>query len=582
MGKVQKQSSRIGQLKEVTLENILPPANPKANMGNYFEACDAFDWNKVAEEFTWHRTGRINAAYEAIDRHAEDPAHAVKCCFSFESEGKKEKISYGLMKDLSNRFANVLRKFGVKKGDRVILFLPRCPEYYVAMIGCAKVGAVFVPLFEALMEVALFERVRESRARILVSTPKMAARISSVGLPGLRHTILVGAGKSALGPGQLRWDEEMAGAGSVAEIEWVDLEDPLFLIYTSSSAGRPKGVLHVHHDMVGHLITARWVLDLKDDDVLWTTADPGWITGTVYGAFAPWLCGVETFVRGGRFELEGWIRSIESNRVSVWYTSPTVYRRLMAKGEEIIRKHDLGRLRHLLSVGEPLPSEIVYWARRVFRVPVHDTWWMTETGMIMIANYPTLPIKPGAIGKPFPGVKAAVIDSESNELPPLTLGELAIKAGWPAMMRQIWNDEKRYKEYFALEPWFVSGDTAYMDDDGYFYYQGRDDDLIKIAGIVVGPSEMEDVLRKHPAVADAGIIGKPDPLRGNLIKAFIALKPEVTPSDTLKKEIIDFVKKYFSPRIAPAEIEFRPRIPRAENGAVVRIVLKAWELGLPA
>ena len=207
---------------------------------------------------------------------------------------------------------------------------------------------------------------------------------------------------------------------------------------------------------------------------------------------------------------------------------------------------------------------------------------MTETGMIMIANYPSMPIKPGSIGKPFPGIKAAVIGPQGDELPPLTLGELAIQKGWPAMMRKIWRDGDRYKKYFPLESWFVSGDTAYMDDDGYFYYQGRDDDLVKIAGVVVGPSEMEDVLRRHPSVMDAGIIAKPDPLKGNSIKAFISLKPEVTPSDNLKQEIMDFVKKYFSPRIAPSEIEFRPKIPRSKEGIVIRRVLKAWELGLPA
>ncbi len=232
-----------------------------------------------------------------------------------------------------------------------------------------------------------------------------------------------------LKPWELSWEKEMAEASAESEIEWVDLEDPLYLIYTYGSSGKPKGVLHVHRDMIGHLITARWVLDLRDGDVLWTTADPGWITGTVYGAFAPWLCGVESFVREGRFEIEGWCRSIESNRVSVWYTAPTVFRRFMGRGEEVLKRHDLSSLRHLLSVGEPLPSEVVYWARRVFKIPIHDTWWMTETGMIMIANYPSMPIKPGSIGKPFPGTKAAILDSHGEELPPMTLGKLALREG---------------------------------------------------------------------------------------------------------------------------------------------------------
>lgn len=564
------------------MENILPPANPKANLEDYEKAYESFDWKEMEKEFSWYRTGKVNMAYEAIDRHADDAVRGPTCCLNFEGEDRKEKISYLQMKELSDKFANVLRKLGIKKGDRVFIFLPRCPEYYIAMVGCAKIGAVFGPLFEALMQDALRERLLDSSAKVLLTTPKMAARVPLSDLPTLCHIILVGKEKVHPRPGQVSWEKEMVAASPDGEIEWVDLKDPLYLIYTYSPDGRPKGVLHAHNDMIGHLITSRWVLDLRGGDVLWTTADPGWITGTVYGAFAPWLCGVENFVRAGRFEIEGWCQSIESQRVSVWYTAPTVLRRLMARGEEVLKGHDLTSLRHLLSVGELLPSEVVYWTRRVFKVPVHDTWWMTETGMIMIANYPGMPIKPGSIGKPFPGIKAAVINDRGEELPPLTLGKLAIKKGWPAMMSGIWRDGERYKEYFPYESWYVSGDTAYMDEDGYFYFQGRDDDLIKVASVVVGPSEIEEILRKHQAVADAGIIGKQDPLRGNSIKAFVSLKPGFTPSEDLKKEIMKFVRKQFSPRIAPREVEFRPSIPRSENGAVIRRVLKAWELGLPA
>ncbi|MCJ7640315.1 MAG: acetate--CoA ligase [Desulfobacterales bacterium] len=564
------------------MENILPPANRNANMGDYEKAYQSFDWKDVEKKFSWHRTGKVNIAHEAIDRHAEHPDHRNRYCLTFEGGAKKKRITYFEMRELSNRFANILRDLGVEKGERVFIFLPRCPEYYIAMVGCAKVGAIFGPLFEALMQIALQERLRDGGAKVLVTTPRLAARVPFSDLPALQHIILVDAGKTVLKRGELNWEGEMARASAECDLTWVDLEDPLYLIYTYGPTGRPKGVLHVHDDMVGQLITAQWVLDLRDGDVLWTTADPGWITGTVYGAFAPWLCGVESFVRGGRFELEGWCRSIESNRVSVWYTAPTVLRRFMAKGEPLLKKYDLSSLRHLLSVGEPLPSEVVYWARRVFNVPVHDTWWMTETGMIMIANYPSMPIKPGSIGKPFPGIQAAVIGPQGDELPPLTLGELTIQRGWPAMARQIWQDGKSTQDHFPIEPRFVSGDTAYMDDDGYFYYQGRDDDLIKIAGVVVGPPEVEDVLRRHPWIADAGIIGKPDPLKGNTIKAFVELKPGSTPSEELKKDIIEFVKTHFSPRIAPTEVEFRPKIPRSDDGSVIRRVLKAWELGLPA
>jgi acetyl-CoA synthetase len=563
------------------MENILPPANPKANLRNYGEAYQSFVWKDVEREFSWQSTGKVNIAYEAIDRHAMDPSCGHRYCLIYEDEKRRERITYHQMKDLSNKFANVLKKLGVEKGDRVFIFLPRCPEYYIAMIGCAKVGAIFGPLFEPLMYVAVRERLKDSGARILVTTPRMAARVPFSELVDLRHIILLGAENLLLRSGEVSWEEEMSSAPYDFDIEWVDLDDPLYLIYTSGSTGKPKGILHVHGDMVGYLITARWVLDLKDDDVLWTTAEPGWITGTVYGAIAPWLCGVNNFIRGGRFELEGWCRSVESHRVTVWYTAPSVFLRLMVEEGEM-EKYNLSSLRHILSVGEPLSPEVIYWARRVLGTPIHDTWWMTETGMIMISNYPSMSIKPGSIGKPFPGVRVAVIDPKGDELPPLTLGDLAIKKGWPAMMRGIWGDEKTYQEYFPIESWFVTGDLAYTDEDGYLYFQGREDDLIKVAGVMVAPTEVEEALKGHPAVADAGVIGKSDPLKGNAVKAFVSLKPHFLPSEELKEEIREFMRKYFSPRIAPKEIEFRSVIPRSEQGGVIRRILKAWELGLPA
>ena len=563
------------------MENILPPANPKANLGDYDRTYRSFEWKTVEREFRWHRTGKVNIAYEGIDRLAEDPVHRERCCLSFEGRFRKERISFARMRELSNRFANVLRKLGVKKGDRVLLFLPRCPEYYIAMVGCAKVAAIFCPMFEALMSVSLGERLRDSGARVLVTNPGMVGRVAFSDFPRPRSIILVGTETDKLKPWEWSWEKEMSTASDVGEMAWADLEAPLYLIYTYGSSGTPKGVLHAHRDMIGHRITARWVLDLKEGDVLWTTADPGWVTGTVYGAFAPWLCGVESFVRAGRFDIGGWCRSIESNRVTVWYTSPTVFRRLMARGEEVLKRHDLSSLRHLVSVGEPLPSEVVYWARRVFKIPIHDTWWMTETGMIMIANYPSMPIKPGSMGKPFPGTRAAILSPQGEELPAMTLGKLALVEGWPAMMKGIWQDGERYREYFPFPSWYVSGDTAYVDDDGYFYYQGREDSLMKVAGVVVGPAEIEEILQKHPAIDDAGVIGKTDPTEGNTIKAFVSLKPGFAASEDLKSEIRAFMRERFSSRIVPGEIEFRPQIPRGKDGRVIRRVLKAWELGLP-
>jgi acetyl-CoA synthetase len=564
------------------IENILPPADPDANLRDYAKTYRSFDWKAVEQEFSWHRTGKVNIAYEAIDRHAEDPVRSHRYCLIYEDEGRQERITYHQMRDLSNKFANCLKKLGVGKGERVFIFLPRCPEYYIAMAGCAKVGAVCGFIFEALMEMAVRERLKDSGAQVLVTTPQMAARVPFAELPDLRYTIIVGSGDMTLRPGEVRWEEEMARASAICEMAWMDLEDPLYIIYTSGATGKPKGVLHCHHDMVGYLMTARWVLDLRDADCLWTTSEPAWITGTVYGVFAPWLCGANNFVRGGRFDLDKWLRSIEKHRVTVWYTSPSVFMRIMQQEKEIAQKYDLSSLRHILSTGETLPPEIVFWSKRFFKTPVHDTWWMTETGMIMIANYPALPIKPGSIGKPFPGIAAAVVDAEGNELPPLTLGYLAIKKGWPAQMGGIWGDEERYKEYFTRDPWYISGDLAYMDDDGYFYFQGREDYQIKVDGVMISTTEVEEALHRHPAVADCGVIGKLDPLRGNVIKAFCALKPGFAPSEGLRQELRQFMRDYFTPRLVPKEIEFLPAIPRGEDGHVIKRILKAWELGLPA
>ena len=564
----------------MVIENILPPANPEANLQDYDRTYQTFHWEAVEREFSWHLTGKVNIAHEAIDRHADDPLRRDRYCLIYEDEERGARITYRAMRDLSNKFANVLTDLGVKQGNRVFIFLPRCPEYYIALAGCAKAGAVFSPLFEALMEMAVRERLRDSGAAVVVTTPLMASRIPLNELSDLR-VILVGAGDSRLSPGAVSWEQAMARASSDFAMVWLDLDDPLYIIYTSGSTGEAKGVLHVHRDMVGYLITARWVLDLKENDCLWTAAEPGWITGTVYGAFAPWLCGVNNFVWGGRFDPQTWCRSIDTHRITVWYATPSIFSRLMQQEQELTGVADLRSLRHILSAGEPLPAALVFWGKRFFKTPIHDTWWMTETGMIMISQYPGMPIKPGSIGRPFPGIVAAIVDDHGTALPPLTLGDLAIKKGWPAMMRGIWHDDKRYAHYFTREPWFISGDLAYMDEDGYFYVQGREDHQIKVDGAMISATEVEEALRRHPAVADAGVVGEQDPKRGMVIKAFIALKPGASPSPALQKEIKEFMRRHFSPRIIPRVIEFRATIPRGADGLVSRRSLKAWALGLP-
>ncbi|MDX5324463.1 MAG: acetate--CoA ligase, partial [Exiguobacterium sp.] len=356
-------------------------------------------------------------------------------------------------------------------------------------------------------------------------------------------------------------------------------EDGMILHYTSGSTGKPKGVLHVHNAMIQQLMTGKWVLDLQPEDVYWCTADPGWVTGTSYGIFAPFLNGATNVIVGGRFNPEFWYSVIERFGVTVWYSAPTAFRMLMGAGDEAFAKYDLSSLRHILSVGEPLNPEVIRWGNESFGLRIHDTWWMTETGAMMICNYPTMDIKPGSMGKAIPGCEAAILDDRGQPLPPHRMGNLALKTPWPSMMRKIWKNDAKYESYFWGD-WYVSGDSAYMDEDGYFWFQGRVDDVIMTAGERVGPFEVESRLVEHPAVAEAGVIGKPDPVRGEIIKAFIALRKGYEPSDELKAEIQKFVKEGLAAHAAPREIEFKDKLPKTRSGKIMRRVLKSWELNL--
>lgn len=458
--------------------------------------------------------------------------------------------------------------------------MPRSPEFYFVLLGAIKIGAVVGPLFEAFMEDAVRDRLDDSEAKVLVTTPEHLARVPVNELPNLQHVIIVGNDVKEEGS-FINFYKRMETASKQLEIQWMDLEDGLVLHYTSGSTGKPKGVLHVHHAMLQHLQTAKWALDLKDDDVYWCTADPGWVTGTSYGVFAPWLVGVTNVIRGGRFSPEDWYQTIEDYGVTVWYSAPTAFRMLMGAGDELVRKYNLHSLRHILSVGEPLNPEVIFWGKEVFDLNIHDTWWMTETGAQVICNYPSMEIKPGSMGKPIPGVQAAIVDDNGEELPPYQMGNLAIKKGWPSMMRAIWNNPNKYESYFLPNDWYVSGDSAYMDQDGYFWFQGRVDDVIMTAGERVGPFEVESKLVEFPAIAEAGVIGKPDPVRGEIIKAFISLREGYKASDELKEEIRIFVKEGLAAHAAPREIEFRNTLPKTRSGKIMRRVLKAWELNLP-
>jgi len=550
------------------------------NLKDYDETCKNFEWKEVEKNFSWSESGKVNIAFEAIDRHALGN-RKNKVALYYRNAARSEKYTFKEMMENSNKAGNVLKDIGgVVKGDRVFVFMPRSPEIYFVILGAIKLGAIVGPLFEAFMEGAVKDRLADSEAKVIVTTPELVSRIPIDELPSLEHIFIVGEEVAEEGK-LINFNKYYSKADKRLDIEWMDLQDGLILHYTSGSTGKPKGVLHVHNAMVQQYQTAKWVLDLREDDIYWCTADPGWITGTAYGIFGPWLHGASSVVVGGRFNPDVWYEAIESYGVTVWYSAPTSFRMLMGAGDAVVNKYDLSSLRHLLSVGEPLNPEVIRWGMKVFNLRIHDTWWMTETGSQLICNYPCMEIKPGSMGKPIPGVQAAIVDDQGNELPPNRMGNLAIKKGWPSMMKQIWNNPEKYESYFMPNDWYVSGDSAYMDEDGYFWVQGRIDDVIMTAGERVGPFEVESKLVEHPAVAEAGVIGKPDPVRGEIIKAFIALRDGYEPSEELKEEIRQFVKNGLAAHAAPREISFRDKLPKTRSGKIMRRVLKAWELDLP-
>ncbi|SUK12939.1 acetyl-coenzyme A synthetase [Staphylococcus agnetis] len=547
------------------------------NLKDYESTYKNFKWEDVEKAFSWYDTGKINMAYECIDRHV-DEGKGDKIALNYKDDARTEQYTFEDLQKKSNQAANVLKdKANVQKGDRVFIFMPRTPELYFAFLGILKIGAIVGPLFEAFMEKAVKDRLDNSDAKVIITTNSLLPRIPKDDLPHLETIIIV---DDEVDEQYVDFNTSLNEASTTFDIEWLDKEDGLILHYTSGSTGQPKGVLHVQNAMFVHYISGKYVLDLQEDDVYWCTADPGWVTGTSYGIFAPWLNGATNCIAGGRFSPEAWYSMLEQFKVTIWYTAPTALRMLMSAGDDLVEKYDLSSVRTILSVGEPLNPEVIKWAKKVYGKRVLDTWWMTETGGHMIVNYPSMDIKLGSMGKPLPGIQAAIIDNEGRELPPNRMGNLAIKKGWPSMMYKIWKNPEKYQSYF-IGDWYVSGDSAYQDEDGYFWFQGRVDDVIMTAGERVGPFEVESKLVEHEAVAEAGVIGKPDPVRGEIIKAFVALRQGYEPSDDLKEDIRKFVKEGLAAHAAPREIEFKDKLPKTRSGKIMRRVLKAWELDLP-
>jgi acetyl-CoA synthetase len=564
-----------------------PPVDTLAvrpNLDDYDGIRASFDYERVIDELDGLPGGGLNIGYEALDRHVKHGGADRPCILWEGKDGQQETYTYGDMVRLTNKFGNMLRQLGIKKGDRVFVFMDRIPELYIAAFGTLKAGCIIGPLFSAFGPDAIRDRLENSGAVVLITQPNLVSRVRGIRseLPALKHVIIADHGKSPeVGEGELRWNDLFDPASEDFEIEKTGPEDGAVMHYTSGTTGKPKGALHVHKAVYGHYATGKYVLDFhRDSDIYWCTADPGWVTGTSYGMFAPCTNGVTQVIYEGGFSANKWYDVIQRYKVTVWYTAPTAIRMLMKAGDEIPKRYDLSSLRYTMSVGEPLNPEAVVWGDRVIGLPFHDNWWQTETGSIMIANYPVQPIKPGSMGRPMPGIYPAIIDDTGKEVAPGEEGDLAVKPGWPSMFRQYWKNEELYNSRFQ-NGWYITGDRARMDADGYFWFVGRSDDVINTAGHLVGPFEVESALIEHPAVAEAGVIGKPDPIAMEIVKAFVSLKEGFEPTDKLRSELIGFARQKLGPGVAPREIEFIDSLPKTRSGKIMRRLLKARELGLP-
>lgn len=554
------------------------------NLKNYEKEYESFSWKKEERELSYFSDGTINASFNAIDRHLlTDKKNKTALIFN-SSEGKITNYTFAQIAEESNKFANLLNKNGAKKGDRVFIFLPTIPERYFSFLGILKIGAIAGTMFSAFQEIALLDRLSDSGAKILITTPQLFPRIEKIwaDLPDLKKVIIVAKEDEEFPEGEklINYSNEMKDASPEFEITHLSKDDYSYMLYTSGTTGKPKGVVHAHADILQAIMTTKYVLDIHDDDIYWCTADSGWVTGVVYGILGIWGLGGTSVIFEGRFSPENWYKVLQNNKVTVWYTAPTAIRMLM--GSDVKPKDfDLKSLRHMASVGEPLNPEAIWWALEEIGLPFHDTWWQTETGGMAIVNYPVMDIKPGSMGKPFPGVKAAIVDENGKELPPEKEGDLALDPKTvQSLMKTIWKNEEKYNSYFS-NGWYLSGDRAYKDSDGYFWFVGRFDDVINTSGERIGPFEVESALVEHPDVVEAGVIGKPDELRGQIIKAFVVIRPGVEKTEKLKEEIAKYVKSNLAGHAYPREIEFIDKLPKTRSGKIMRRVLKARELNLP-
>jgi acetyl-CoA synthetase len=567
------------------------PFRSPPNLSDYDAECSAFSWDQAESFLDLLPGGKWNMAHEAVDRHVRAGLGGKVAIRWLGRKGDRRDLTYRDLAEATSRFASGLRTLGVGVGDRVFMLSSRVPELYIATLGTLKNGSVAAPLFSAFGPEPIHTRLSMGHGKVLVTTPQLyERRVAGIRdrLPDLEHVILIGDGEAGIS-----FSDILLMGRSDVQAEPMGPEDMALLHFTSGTTGTPKGAVHVHRAVLHHHVSARYALDLKPEDVYWCTADPGWVTGTSYGIIAPLSHGVTCVVDEGDFDADRWYGIIQDQGVTVWYTAPTAVRMLMKAGAGVAKEYDLSSLRFVASVGEPLNPEAVVWGVEALGLPIHDNWWQTETGGIMISNFAAEEVRPGSMGRPLPGIEATILrrDEEGRilvgasgeaveETEPLTEGELALRPGWPSMFRGYLGMEERYQKSF-VGGWYRTGDLAERDDDGYYWFVGRGDDVIKSAGHLIGPFEVESALMEHPAVAEAGVIGKPDEVAGEVVKAFVSLNPGYEWTQELNKELLGFGRVRLGAAVAPREIEHEQDLPHTRSGKIMRRLLKAWELGLP-
>jgi acetyl-CoA synthetase len=572
-----------------------PAAPPPPNLVDYDAARTSFSWEAARAQLDGLPGGRgLNIAYECVDRHVAAGRGAHLALRFLGRRGSVRGLTYRELAELTSRFANALDELGVAAGARVFFLLGRRPELHAGVLGTLKHRAVACPLFSAFGPEPVRERLAIGDAEVLVTTRALYERTvrpirDSVG--ALAHVLLADAGADDTPEGTIALASLLERMPTTYAIDDTSPDDMALLHFTSGTTGTPKGAVHVHDAVVAHHATGFSALDLHPDDVYWCTADPGWVTGTSYGIVAPLAHGVTSIVDEAEFDADRWYEILEREHVDVWYTAPTAIRMLMKVGPDARAGRDLSSLRLVASVGEPLHPEGVRWGADVLGREIHDNWWQTETGGIMIANFRAVPVRPGSMGRPLPGIDAAVlrrdadgqlrvVDGEAETAAVGEVGELALRPGWPSMFRGYLHEPERYERCFA-GGWYRTGDLARVDDDGYFWFVGRADDVIKSAGHLIGPFEVESALMEHPAVAEAGVIGLPDPVAGAVVKAFVVVRPGIDASPELRRELLGFARKRLGAAVAPRDVAFRDDLPKTRSGKVLRRLLRARELGLP-